>query len=150
MVAMWNVVREDSWQGVSVESEVCITAMKCTEKRFRTRSLLLLVVSATLISSWNVARADSLYWATTNLAIGSVRIGYDFAQNALRAKGAQNIRVSAIEVAGSIGRTYVAITCIGTTPRVTAVIMAVGADANETSRVRDEVRDYISNIRPID
>ena len=100
--------------------------------------------------SWNLARADSLFWVTANLTTGSVKIGYNYAQMALRNKGAQNIRVSDVEVAGSIGRTYVAITCVGTTPRVTAVIMAVGPDANETSRVRDDVRAFITGIHQFD
>lgn len=118
-------------------------------KRSRTRSLLLLGVSLALLLPWNVARADFLYWAATNLKTGSVKTGYSFAQTALRNQGAQNLRVSANEVSGSIGHTYVAITCIGT-PRVSAVIMAVGPDGGETSRVRDAVSNAISKIVSFD
>jgi hypothetical protein len=106
-------------------------------------------VGIAVLSPWSVARADFLYWAAATLKTGSVKAGYSFAQTALRNQGAQKLRVSANEVAGSIGRPYVAITCIGT-PRVTAVIMAVGPDGGETSRVRDEVSNAISKIVSFD
>jgi hypothetical protein len=80
--------------------------MKRMAKRSRTGSLLLWAVSVVVLSSWNVARADFLYWAAPTLKTGSVKTGYSFAQTALRNQGAQNLRVSANEVAGSIGRTW--------------------------------------------
>ena len=123
--------------------------MKRIVKGLPTRPLLLLLVSVAVLLPWNLARADFLYWAAPTLKTGSVRTGYSFAQTALRNQGAQNLRVSANEVAGSIGRTYVAITCIGT-PRVTAVVMAVGPDGGETSRVRDAVSNAISKIVSFD
>jgi hypothetical protein len=123
--------------------------MKRIVKGFPTRPLLLLLVSVAVLLPWNLARADFLYWAAPTLKTGSVRTGYSFAQTALRNQGAQSLRVSANEVAGSIGRTYVAITCIGT-PRVTAVVMAVGPDGGETSRVRDAVSNAISKIVSFD
>jgi hypothetical protein len=119
--------------------------MKSLLKRSRTKSLLLLVVTLAALAPWNIARADFLFWATASLKTGSVKTGYSFAQTALRNQGAQNLRVSANEVAGSIGRTYVAITCIGT-PQVTAIVMAMGPDGGETSRVRDAVSNAISRI----
>lgn len=123
--------------------------MKRMVKRSRTRLLLVLAVSAMVLSSWNVARADFLYWAAPTLKTGSVKTGYSFAQTALRNQGARKLRVSANEVSGSIGRTYVAVTCIGT-PQVTAVVMAVGPDGTETSRVRDAVSNAISKIVSFD
>jgi hypothetical protein len=106
-------------------------------------------VGIAVLSPWSVARADFLYWAAATLKTGSVKAGYSFAQTALRNQGAQKLRVSANEVAASIGGTYVAITCIGT-PRVTAVVMAVGPDGGETSRVRDAVSNAISKIVSFD
>ena len=123
--------------------------MKRMVKRSRPRFLLIWAVSVVLLSSWNVARADFLYWAAPTLKTGSVKTGYSFAQTALRNQGAQNLRVSANEVSGSIGRTYVAVTCIGT-PRVTAVVMSVGPDGGETSRARDAVSNAISKIVSFD
>jgi hypothetical protein len=107
------------------------------------------VVSLAFLLPWNVARADFLYWAAATLKTGSVKTGYSFAQTALRNQGAQNLRVSANEVPGSIGHTYVAITCIGT-PRVTAVSMAVGPGGGETSRLRDELSNAISKVVSFD
>jgi hypothetical protein len=98
---------------------------------------------------WNVARADFLYWAATNLKTGSVKTGYGFAQTARRNQGAQKLRVSANEAPGSLGRTDVAITCIGT-PRVAAVTMAVGSDGGEISRLRDELSNAIAKVVSFD
>jgi hypothetical protein len=120
--------------------------MKSASDRLKRKSLLLIMGTTALLLCLEVSRADVLYWATSQLSTNSFASGYGFAEKTLRLKGAQNIRVSADEVTGSIGRTYVVITLVGTTPKVTAVIMAVGPDRNETAGVRDEVRNFITNI----
>jgi hypothetical protein len=120
--------------------------MKSASDRFKRRSLLLITGTTAFLLCLEVSRADVLYWATSQLSTNSFANGYGFAEKTLRLKGAQNIRVSADEVTGSIGRIYVVITLVGTTPRVTAVIMAVGPDGNETAGVRDGVRNFITNI----
>ena len=48
-----------------------------------------------------------------------------------------------LQVAGSIGRNYVAIHCVGTAPKVTAMIIVVGPDGAEVVRVRDAVRKRV-------
>lgn len=65
-------------------------------------------------------------------------------------KHAQGIRVIPIKVSGTIGGTYAAITCIGTAPSVTAMVMVVGANQNETMQVIDALADHIKKITVID
>jgi hypothetical protein len=96
------------------------------------------------------ASADSLYWADALLKTNSVHAAYGFASDALRHERAVSVRRSPIEVAGSVGRSYVAIHCVGTTPRVTAIIMVVGPDSTEAIRTRDAVRTAIMKIQLID
>lgn len=92
------------------------------------------------------AAGNFLYWAKTPVKTGSMNTCYDIANDAMRQLNFQNVRRSSIEVAGSSGGTYAAITCIGTTPRVTAVVMVVGGNANETLQVRDRLRDKVASI----
>lgn len=87
-----------------------------------------------------------LYWGSPTLNTGSVRTGFDFASDALRLEGFSNIRRSASEVTGSKGGTYVAITCVGTAPRVTAVVMVTGSNNAETAQTRDQVVRKIKGI----
>lgn len=62
----------------------------------------------------------------------------------------QNIRVSTTEVVGSIGNVYAAVTCIETTPNITAVVMVIGNNDTETSKARDELSKDIASWTPID
>ena len=97
-----------------------------------------------------VAYADYLQWATTTLKTGSMETGYSFAKTALRDEGATNIKSSPTEVTGTIGKTYVVITCVATTPHVTAVVMVIGGDSDETAKVRDKVKKKIAGIIKFD
>ena len=97
-----------------------------------------------------VAYADSLQWGTTTLQTGSMQTGYSFAQTALRAEGATNIKSSPNEVTGTIGKTYVAITCVATTPNVTAVVMVIGGNSDEVVKVRDNVKKKIRGTIKLD
>jgi len=91
-----------------------------------------------------------LYWGSIPLHTGSVPTGYEFAKLALSEENAQDIRTTPNEVTGHIGGTYISITCIATAPRVTAVVMVVGADGVETAHVRDAVDNDIGGIIAID
>jgi hypothetical protein len=87
-----------------------------------------------------------LYWASHAVKTDSIRTCYDFANDAMRLQNFQKIRRSANEVTGSSGGTYAAVTCIATKPQVTAVVMVVGSNGNEASRVRDNLIKKISGI----
>jgi hypothetical protein len=96
------------------------------------------------------ARGASLYWASTAVHTNSVATCFTFARDAMRALNFQNIRQSPSEVAGSAPGAYAAITCIGTTPRVTAVVMAVGDNGGTVAQTRDALRNKIAGIVQID
>ena len=103
-------------------------------------------LSALLVFPSQSQTGNYLYWGSPTLNTGSVRTGFDFASDALRLEGFSNIRRSASEVTGSKGGTYVAITCVGTAPRVTAVVMVTGSNNAETAQVRDQVVRKIKGI----
>ncbi len=58
---------------------------------------------------------------------------------AMTHSGFSGIKQNALEVAGSKGGAYASVTCIGTTPRATAVVMVVGGNQSETIQVRDDL-----------
>jgi hypothetical protein len=49
-------------------------------------------------------------------------------------------------VAGSAPGVYAAITCIGTAPRVTAVVMVTGDNGGTVAQTRDALRNKIAGI----
>jgi hypothetical protein len=72
-----------------------------------------------------------------------------FAMGALKANGFQNIQKTASEVTGTHGGTFAAITCFGTQPKHTAMIMIFGnSDAANLSTV-DAVRTKIGGYAPL-
>ena len=103
-------------------------------------------LSALLMIPSHSQTGNYLYWGSPTLNTGSVRTGLDFASDALRLEGSSNIRRSTNEVTGSKGDTYVAITCIGTAPRVTAVVMVTGGNNAVTAQTRDQVVQKIKGI----
>lgn len=107
-----------------------------------------LVAIACLISSapTRAAGPTFLYWSDPHVRTGSVASCFAFAKQTMTWKHAQNMRVIPIEVSGTIGGTYAAITCIGTAPDATAVVMVVGTAQNETVQVRDELANHIKGI----
>lgn len=112
--------------------------------------VVFLIVSAAFFTARSSAYADFLYWTDDALQTRSLNIGYGIAEQALRAEGAGGIRRQQIEVSGSVGRNYVAIHCVPTSPRVRAIIMVIGPDAAETAKVRESVRRRMTSARPID
>ena len=108
------------------------------------------VVTAVTLLLVQQAHADFLQWGTTPLTTGSVGNGYGFAEDALCAENARNIRRYPNEVTGFIGGTSITIIFIATAPRVTAVVMVIGADRGEAARVRDAVVKRIKGIVQFD
>ena len=96
------------------------------------------------------ANGASLYWASTAVHTNSIRTCFTFAMDSMRTLHFQNIRQSPSEVAGSAPGVYAAITCIGTAPRVTAVVMVAGDNGGATAQARDALRNKIAGIVPID
>jgi len=117
--------------------------------RIKTRILSFLLIAGALVAP-GAADAVSLYWGETSVQTSTTRTCLSFARTAMRDANAQNVRVSSNEVAGTFGGTYAAITCVGTAPRATAMIMVAGNDGGETGRVRDLLRGKIARIVLID
>src|SRR5262245_57851969 len=92
------------------------------------------IVTACLVSTRSTRAAGStyLYWSDPHVTTGSVSNCYSFAKQTMSWKQARGVRVIPIEVSGTIGSSYAAITCIGTSPNVTAMVMVVGPNQNET------------------
>lgn len=110
-----------------------------------------LAISAALFSSTaKAAQAAHLYWGSTAVGTASTRTCYDFAYTAMRSLDFQDIRRSQSEVAGSRGGSYAAITCLGSSPRATALVMVVGDDGGETARMRDILRRRIAGTTLFD
>jgi hypothetical protein len=92
------------------------------------------------------ALAVSLYWASTAVKTASIKECLGFADTAMRGLNFQKVRRSQNEVAGTSGGTYAAVTCVGTAPRATAIVMVAGNDGGETARVRDSLRQKVAAI----
>jgi hypothetical protein len=114
----------------------------------------LLVLSALMAGAAMMApqgaNAAALYWTKTPVKSASFKTCLSFASSAMRAAGMQSIRVSAMEVAGSRGAMYAAITCFSTAPRASAIVMAVGDDLAETRRLSEELQGKIARVTIID
>ena len=87
-----------------------------------------------------------LYWAAPHVRTGSLQTCYAFAKDVMRNAHAQNVRVSPNEVAGTIGGSYAAITCIATAPEATAVVMVTGSTGNETKQICDTLNQKMRGI----
>ncbi len=109
-------------------------------------SLFALIISAAFAIPSHSAGGNYLYWGSTPVKTSALNVCYEFAETAMRGQNFRNIRRSGSEVTGSRGGAYAAITCIGTAPRATAVVMAVGGDGNETARARDDLRTQVARI----
>ncbi len=92
------------------------------------------------------AQAAYLYWSTVEVKTQYVNICMSFARDTLNGLGYQNVHVSAVEVAGSKNGAYVAITCLGTPSRATAVVMATGDQGPPVLQARDAVKARIAGM----
>ncbi|WP_026608216.1 hypothetical protein [Methylocapsa acidiphila] len=113
------------------------------------RPILLIAMGAALLLQPGTAGAASLFWSTTPVHTAKLNQCLSFARDAMHDLNVQSIRVSRDEVAGTSGGAYAAITCIGTNP-ATAVIMVVGDQDDETSALRDSLKQKIAGITIID
>jgi hypothetical protein len=103
--------------GFTVKSRNKLSSVKTS--RTPSRFLTLLTLVAAVVWAAPSCKDDFLYWGDGPLKTGSIPHAYDFASNALRLEKATNIQRQPLEVTGPIGRTYVAIHCVSTSPRVT-------------------------------
>lgn len=113
---------------------------------FGTNRLMIPLMGSAFLVISGAAQAAYLYWASTPVRSASVSTCFDFAYSVMQSQNFQGIRRTQSEVAGSSGSTYASITCIGTPRRATAVVMVAGDEGNETTRVRDNLRNQISQI----
>jgi hypothetical protein len=92
------------------------------------------------------AGAAALYWTKTPVKSDSVKTCLGFASTAMRAAGMNGIRVSPMEVAGSRGGVYAAITCFKTAPRASAIVMATGDDLAPTRALSEDLQRRIAGV----
>jgi len=105
-----------------------------------------ILLIGTVMPSSRSAEGIYFYWAQTGVNTNSISTCYSFAETVLQYESFANVRRSAGEVTGSKGGTYAAITCVGTSPRATAVVAAVGNQNSEVARIRDLLRDKIRGV----
>jgi len=105
------------------------------------------LVAALAIAFASSASAASLYWTSTPTNAGRTSTCLSFARDSFRSLGYQGIRVTpGVEVSGNKSGVYVAVTCIGTQPRATAMVMAVGDDGTLVNRLQGEMALRISKV----
>ena len=104
------------------------------------------MLAASVAFTAGTLEAVSLYWGATPVKTNSVGTCIQFAGDAMRLSNMQNIRKSANEVAGTSGGTYAAITCVGTGPQATALVMVAGDNGTETMRIRDALKNKIAGM----
>jgi hypothetical protein len=95
-------------------------------------------------------QAAYLRWASTLVKTGSVSTCFNFANATLTKKGYGSIHKTAAEVNGTKGGVYVAITCVGTAPKATAIVMVMSDNDTLASQARDEVIQMIKGYTLID
>jgi hypothetical protein len=108
---------------------------------------LALVLVVSLATPGGAQCRQFLYWSKTPVFADNVPTCFSRVLGAMTQSGFSGVKQNAMEVAGSKGGAYASVTCIGTTPRATAVVMVVGANESETIRVRDELRDKVAKTQ---
>ena len=104
------------------------------------------MLSAGALSMPAQADAAYLYWTSFGVRSGSITTCLTFADSVMRQQSFTGIRRLPIEVSGSLGGMYAAITCIASPSRATAVVMVIGDDGTAVVRTRDSLRDQIANM----
>lgn len=112
--------------------------------------ILAAAIAAAALSVSSSANATALYWTKTPVKTASVKSCLSFAASAMRDLSMQNIRVSAMEVAGSRGGVYAAITCFNTAPRATAIAMGAGDNLAATRQLSEDLQRKIAGIQMFD
>jgi hypothetical protein len=94
----------------------------------------LLVCNTLCVQNVN-ATTPALWWSSTELNTNSVSDCATFGGTVLKNSNAKNVEVTNWTASGSIGNTSITIGCIGTSPEVTALVMAVDRTvSNATNR----------------
>lgn len=103
------------------------------------------VVSSLAASSG--ADAAFLEWSKFSTKAHSEQACMNFASDVARNKGLQNVRKSALEVAGVKNNIYVSMTCIGRGQEAAvAMVMTMGDNAAATIAVREEIATALKGI----
>lgn len=110
----------------------------------------LLAVATTLAAM--PAQAGYLYWSKFPVKTGTEAKCMQLAYGVAGQNGLQGIRRSGLEIAGSKGGVYIAITCVGrgSGQNAIAVVMAMGDNGPATSGLRDLIADKLSKTQFID
>jgi hypothetical protein len=99
------------------------------------------------------AATPALWWSSTELNTNNVSDCATFGGTVLKNSTAKNVEVTNWTAAGSIGDTSIVIGCIGTSPKVTALIMAVDrTESNATNGhnfIQGKVAAYPTVPEPI-
>ncbi len=94
------------------------------------------------------AQAASLYWSKFAVKTQSEKTCMQFAADVASRHGLQNIRRIPIEVAGTKGSSYVAMTCVGRGGGQSAIgiVMVMGDAAAAATGLRDELATAFKGI----
>jgi hypothetical protein len=108
-------------------------------------TLLLAAASAPL-------QAAALYWTKFQVKTQREARCMDFAYGAATQQGLQNIRRIPIEVSGTKGGVYVALTCVGRGGGLPAIafVIAMGEDQANVIAIRDQVASQIARMVSFD
>lgn len=135
---------------MSLEQKKPFVSRRLTAAAGLVAVVVALLISADALSSAPAAQGSVLYWASPTVRTASLSICYEFAEDVMRRQNFQRVNRTRSEVTGHRGQSYAAITCIGTAPRATAVVMVVGSSGPDAVRARDDLRTAISRITRID
>jgi hypothetical protein len=115
-------------------------------------SALAVSVAAGLCCGATGAHAASLYWKKFAVRTQSEAQCLGFAYGVASRQGLQNIRHTAIEVAGTRGNTYVSITCVGRGggQNAMAIVMAISDVAADAIAIRDQIAGTLSKTVAFD
>jgi hypothetical protein len=96
----------------------------------------------------DAASLPFLYWASPQVKTNDLSVCFRFAEQAMGLLNFQNIQIKQFEVTGTSasGGVYASITCLQTSPAITAVVMAVGENGSETAQVRDDLSKEVSEV----
>ena len=83
-------------------------------------------------------------WGSTTLKTAQLAKCYAAALDALTQDGFTAVAQRPSEVVGNYQGTYTTVTCIGTMPKVTAVVMVIGLNQGNTADVRDLLLGQLS------
>jgi hypothetical protein len=111
------------------------------------RSLTLAVLALACATPATAQCRHLLYFGKTPVFADNVPTCYSRVQGAMTQSGFAGVKKHPDEVTGSKGGTYASVTCVGTSPRATAMVMVVGGNDAETKRVRNELRDKVAKTQ---